>query len=234
MALSPVSVLALATAVPPHRLEQSAVADAARRIYAKSIARYPKLVDVFLNAGIERRYSVRPLEWFMTPHGWSERNDAYLDGAGDLFVEAARSALARAGLAAAETRPFDKQSPMVLEAQLDRQHGIERRGVTAYLASHRPRGKLLASFASLSHYVQELSNEGFVVRDFVHEGNGELWAAATAHPARHVDGILIEELAEGGDELARRARGDPTFLEGFRRVAEGGGVALYQRIEAAD
>lgn len=96
----PVSLLALATAVPPHRLEQSAVADFARRIYARSFTRYPKLADVFINAGIEQRYSVRPIEWFMAPHGWSERNDAYLDGAGALFIEAARSALARAGLSA--------------------------------------------------------------------------------------------------------------------------------------
>ena len=95
-----VSLLALATALPPHRLEQPAVADLARRIYAKSFSRYPKLADIFVNAGIDRRYSVRPLEWFEASHGWSERNEAYLDGAGALFVEAAQSALDRAGLAA--------------------------------------------------------------------------------------------------------------------------------------
>ena len=47
MASTPVTLLALATAVPPHQLEQSAVADVARRIYARSLARYPKLADVF-------------------------------------------------------------------------------------------------------------------------------------------------------------------------------------------
>ena len=46
MASTPVTLLALATAVPPHQLEQSEVADFARRIYAKSFARYPKLADV--------------------------------------------------------------------------------------------------------------------------------------------------------------------------------------------
>ena len=95
-----VSLLALATAVPPYRLEQAAVAALARRIYAKSFARYPKLADVFCNAGIEARHSVRPLEWFMTPHDWSDRTQAYLDGAGALFVAAAQAALARAGLSA--------------------------------------------------------------------------------------------------------------------------------------
>jgi alkylresorcinol/alkylpyrone synthase len=100
MATPPVTLLALATAVPPHRLEQPAVAEFARRIYAKSFARYPELADVFVNAGIERRYSVRPLEWFAAPHDWSERNDAYLAGAGELFIRAAQAALDRAGMAA--------------------------------------------------------------------------------------------------------------------------------------
>jgi len=100
MATPPVTLLALATAIPPHRLEQPAVAELASRIYAKSFARYPKLADVFVNAGIERRYSVRPLQWFEAPHDWSERNDAYLEGAGALFVQAAQSALDRARVAA--------------------------------------------------------------------------------------------------------------------------------------
>lgn len=95
-----VSLLGLATAVPPHRLEQADVEGIARRMFAESFARYPKLADVFVNAGIERRYSVRPLEWFDAPHDWSERTRAYLDGAGDLFVKAATAALKRARFAA--------------------------------------------------------------------------------------------------------------------------------------
>jgi len=35
----PVNVLAVATAVPPHELEQRAVADAARQVYAGTFAR---------------------------------------------------------------------------------------------------------------------------------------------------------------------------------------------------
>jgi hypothetical protein len=40
--------------------------------------------------------------------------------------------------------------------------------------------------------------------------------------------ILVEEKAEGGDVLSLRARESPSFLNGFRRVCEGGGVVLYQ------
>ncbi len=100
MAAVPVTLLGLATAVPPHLLEQSAVAAFARRIYAASFARYPKLADVFVNAGIDRRHSVRPLEWFDEPHDWAERTQAYLDGASALFVQAAQGALDRAGVSA--------------------------------------------------------------------------------------------------------------------------------------
>ena len=42
------------------------------------------------------------------------------------------------------------------------------------------------------------------------------------------DGCSIEEYAEGGDILAAIARENPRLLEGFSRVCEGGGVALYR------
>jgi hypothetical protein len=129
-----------------------------------------------------------------------------------------------------ETHPFDAVAPMVLEAQLDREHSRQRRVVTDYLRQHRSGregGKFLASLGSLSHYVQELSEIGVNVRDVLHEGNGDLWAAALESPQAHVEWVLVEELAEGGDVLAARAREHPEFLRPFTRVAEGGGVALY-------
>lgn len=133
------------------------------------------------------------------------------------------------GLVLVETHPFDVAAPMVREAQLDRQHSRERRVVTDYLQRHRSGGKIMVSLASLSHYVQELSEIGIRVSDLVHEGNGDLWAAALDSPREHVDWMLVEELAEGGDALAARAREYPDFTWGFERVAEGGGVALYRR-----
>jgi len=139
------------------------------------------------------------------------------------------AAVVLATLVVVQTRPFDQAAPMVLEAQLDRQHSRERTAVTAYLQAHRHGEPMLASLGSLSHYVQELSQVGVRIRDVVHEGNGDLWAAAIARPSAHVGWIVIEELAEGGDVLAKRARAEPDFLAGFTRVAEGGGVALYQR-----
>lgn len=98
----PVGLLSLATARPPHRIDQAVIAALAPRFFARALARHPKLADVFHNAGIEHRYSVQPLEWFFEPRGWPERTKAYLDGAGSLYVDVARRALDRAGLAARE------------------------------------------------------------------------------------------------------------------------------------
>src|SRR5207237_6156821 len=63
-------------------------------------ARYPKLADVFSNAGIERRYSARSLEWLSAPHDLAERTKVYLESASELFIQAARTALDRARISA--------------------------------------------------------------------------------------------------------------------------------------
>ena len=96
----PVSLLAHAIAVPPHVLQQTKVAKRVQEIFPRLFARYPGLLDVFTNAGIERRYSVRPIEWFNEPHDWPQRTEAYLEGADALFMDAAQKALKRAKLSA--------------------------------------------------------------------------------------------------------------------------------------
>jgi hypothetical protein len=87
----------------------------------------------------------------------------------------------------------------------------------------------MASMGSLGHYMQEMSHDGFVIRDFLHEGNGDIWLAALDWPQPYAGWLLIEEKAEGGDLLARIARERPSFLEGFDRMCEGAGVVLYRR-----
>jgi hypothetical protein len=141
------------------------------------------------------------------------------------------AAVVLAGIALVETPPLWSRAPMVLEAQWDRRRSGERQAVTRCLEARfrRPEEKVLASMGSLAHFMQELSHAGFVLRDFVHEGNGELWPAALESPVRHVEWILFEEHAEGGDMLTERRRADPSFVQGFERLCEGGGVALYRR-----
>jgi alkylresorcinol/alkylpyrone synthase len=92
-------LLSLATAVPKHILGQDTVSETARHVFGMAgVADLERMVAVFGNAGIERRYSTVPVEWYAKPHGWTDRNNLYLEHALALIEEAARQALADAGL----------------------------------------------------------------------------------------------------------------------------------------
>ncbi len=101
--------------------------------------------------------------------------------------------------------------------------------MTACIAQPLDGAKIMASMGSLGHYMQEASRSGLAIRDFLHEGNGDIWLAALESPRPFAAWMLIEEKAEGGDMLARLARTRPNFLQGYERVCEGAGLALYRR-----
>ena len=132
------------------------------------------------------------------------------------------------GITLLQAAPWGRDFPMLREAQWDQAASIGRRRVTACLAPQYRGDKILASMASLAHYMQELSHEGFAISDFVHEGNGAIWdIAMQTGPRPHAQWMLVEEQAEGGDILARTIRENPQFADGMQRMCEGGGVALY-------
>jgi hypothetical protein len=133
------------------------------------------------------------------------------------------------GVLAVDRQPVGLRSPMVQEAQWDRANQKERRLVTACLMQQWRGEPILISMGSLAHYMQETSTSGLAIRHYIHEGIGEIWYEALASPKRHAAFVLIEERAEGGDQLHRMAQKDPAFLDGFTRTCEGGGVALYVR-----
>ena len=137
-----------------------------------------------------------------------------------------------AALVAYQLRPLDMSAPMVMEAQWDRPNVAARQRVTDCLGVPQPGTKIMASMGSLGHYMQETSGAGFSIRDFLHEGNGDIWLAALEEgPRRFADWVLIEEKAEGGDLLAERVRQRPHFLDGYARSCEGAGLALYERTD---
>lgn len=96
-------MLALKSAVPPHVLNQSDVSVRAGALFQRSrdIAR---LMPVFENTGIERRYSCVPIDWYAEPHGWTDRNALYIENAVALFEKLTLDLLAEAGL---EARDID-------------------------------------------------------------------------------------------------------------------------------
>ena len=91
-------LISLATASPPHVLIQSEIAEVARDVFGPRYREFERLYPIFANSGIRRRQSVMPMAWYLEPRGWPDRTAAYLQGAVDLFVAAARAALANAGL----------------------------------------------------------------------------------------------------------------------------------------
>ena len=97
-----VKLISVATAVPPHAIEQGDAAAAAKHCFGRRVSDFKRLARVFESSGIRRRYAVRPLEWYLEPLGWPERSTAYLEGACQLFVDAATKALCDAGITAAE------------------------------------------------------------------------------------------------------------------------------------
>ena len=128
-----------------------------------------------------------------------------------------------------QAHPLDRNAPLILESQRDALNQKGREAVTAYLVQHRDGRTIMISMGSLGHYMHDLSAHGFAIHDFLHEGNGDIWNFALTDPGAIVGWIAIEEKAEGGDALYQEAGRHPAFLNGFARVAEGGGVALYQR-----
>ncbi len=100
--MNSVGLLSLATAVPPHTVEQDEAKAKARELFGGRKALFDRLSAVFDNAGIDRRHTVAPIEWYGGNHGWKERNRVYLDACDALFRRAAADAIRQAGL-----RPSD-------------------------------------------------------------------------------------------------------------------------------
>ena len=96
--LRPVSILSLATAVPPYEVTQAEAKTKARALFSGKPKLFERLQGVFDNAGIDRRQMVAPVEWYEREHRWEARNTVYLASADALFAEVAAKAIDAAGL----------------------------------------------------------------------------------------------------------------------------------------
>lgn len=90
-------IAAVATAVPPYALAQDDIRSRVAAQFSNS-AVVTRLLPVFENTGIDRRYSCVPVDWYYDQHTWSDRNRIYIDTAVDVLERAARKALADAQL----------------------------------------------------------------------------------------------------------------------------------------
>lgn len=78
-------------------LEQTEITERVRAQF-RSSELIQRLLPVFANTGISRRYSCVPIEWYEDEHGWPERNEIYRSSAVALLERAALDALEQAGM----------------------------------------------------------------------------------------------------------------------------------------
>ena len=90
-------LLALKSAVPSYVLNQTDVSVRAGALF-QGHRDMTRLMPVFENTGIERRYSCVPIDWYGEPHGWTDRNALYIENAVALFETLTLDLLAQAGL----------------------------------------------------------------------------------------------------------------------------------------
>jgi alkylresorcinol/alkylpyrone synthase len=95
-------LVSLATAVPPLDLRQDDVIRRAEEWFGATPAAVEWLIPIYRNAEIDNRHSCVPMDWYLSDHGFGERNDLFLEHATELLAEAAQGALDEAGLQAAD------------------------------------------------------------------------------------------------------------------------------------
>jgi alkylresorcinol/alkylpyrone synthase len=90
-------LLGLKSAVPSFVIAQSEAALYARQLFGQ-VRDISRLISVFQNTGIDRRYSCVPIDWYLGDHGWMDRTELYVTNAVDLLEEVTIALLAETGL----------------------------------------------------------------------------------------------------------------------------------------
>jgi len=116
------AVRSLVTGHPPYRASQTEVREAARTLFPRMAAR-PQMLDVFDNAQIGSRALARPLEWYLEPRGFGEKNAVFIEEARALILRLARGALEQA-----EVAPADVDAVVVVNTS-----GLSTPSLDAYL-----------------------------------------------------------------------------------------------------
>ncbi|KOP83171.1 type III polyketide synthase [Cytobacillus solani] len=87
------SIVSVGEAIPKHILKQDEVMIFAKELFSESFRDIGRLLNVFHNGQIEKRHFVKGMDWFREDRSFKERNDAYIDGAVELGIEAIENCL---------------------------------------------------------------------------------------------------------------------------------------------
>lgn len=81
-------ILSIGDAVPQSVIEQQHAMEFAAELFSESFKDIERLLTAFQNGQIEKRHLVKPLEWYKQDHSLAEKNNAYIDAAIMLGIEA--------------------------------------------------------------------------------------------------------------------------------------------------
>jgi alkylresorcinol/alkylpyrone synthase len=73
-------IAGVATSSPAHTINQENIKAFAQKIFGKDLL-LDRLMPIFDNAMVEKRHFVTDLEWFGSPHSFTEVNDLYIESA---------------------------------------------------------------------------------------------------------------------------------------------------------
>ena len=93
-----VSILSIATANPEYRVNQRDAWEGAKTVFPHLAS----MEALYINTGIETRYSCVPPDWCKVPHSWEERTEIYQRHALALLEEVAVKAIDEARLSVAD------------------------------------------------------------------------------------------------------------------------------------
>ncbi|WP_037464489.1 type III polyketide synthase [Shimazuella kribbensis] len=116
-------IVAVGTAVPPYSLSQTDAKAFAGELFSGIFPQIERLMTIFENTAIQRRYISCPQEWFRSEHTFPERNELYIKMACQLAEDAIRQSLDQAN-----THPKDIDHIIFVSST-----GIATPSIDAYL-----------------------------------------------------------------------------------------------------
>lgn len=96
----------LGNAVPGEPVPQAAVKAKAEQVVSGLAPDLLQYLKVFDTTGIQNRHFIRPLDWYLEPHGWEQRSQLYREEGLSLLEACAKRALQDA-----HVEPQDKALP---------------------------------------------------------------------------------------------------------------------------
>lgn len=88
-------IQAIGTAVPNYALPQEEIKQFVANVFRSHVEHIDRLLPIFENSCIKVRYLSQPLEWYATPHSFSEANHIFEKVALDLAEKAALQAMTK-------------------------------------------------------------------------------------------------------------------------------------------